>query len=204
MKNDSGKGQTLGLLQEERIVTGITTLDTVRTFAYDGPGITTNKGLVRPLTWCKQTEDITINGEFVTKDRISYEPSIYPAAYLTQYVGVNTTDAYVDTTRPFFNSTNETSLLDYTDRVTIIDQSPIVGAVATVSVSSAGTVTGFTISNVGSGYSGSPSVSISQPVDIVGGTRATATASVSAGGTITGFTITNAGAGYSRPILHRF
>ena len=197
LKNDSGKGQTLGLLQEERIVTGITTLDTVRTFAYDGPGITTNKGLVRPLTWCKQTEDITINGEFVTKDRISYEPSIYPAAYLTQYVGVNTTDAYVDTTRPFFNSTNETSLLDYTDRVTIIDQSPIVGAVATVSVSSAGTVTGFTISNVGSGYSGSPSVSISQPVDIVGGTRATATASVSAGGTITGFTITNAGAGYS-------
>ena len=197
LKNDSSKGQTFGLLQEERIVTGITTLDTVRTFAYDGPGITTNKGLVRPLTWCKQTDDITINGEVVTKDRILYEPSIYPAAYLTQYVGVNTTDAYVDTTRPFFNSTNETSLLDYTDRVTIIDQSPIVGAVATVSVSSAGTVTGFTISNVGSGYSGSPSVSISQPVDIVGGTRATATASVSAGGTITGFTITNAGAGYS-------
>ena len=118
-----------------RIVTRITTLDTVRTFALNGPGITTNKGLVRPLTWCKQTEDITINGEFM-KDRISYEPSIYPAACLTQYVGVNTTDAYVDTTRPFFNSTNETSL-DYTDRVTIIDQSPIVGAVALVSVSSA-------------------------------------------------------------------
>ena len=77
LKNDSGKGQTIGLLQEERIVTGITTLDTVTTFAYDGPGITTNQTLVRPLTWCKQIDDITINGDFVTKDRVEYEPSIY-------------------------------------------------------------------------------------------------------------------------------
>ena len=196
LKNDSGKGQTIGLLQEERIVTGITTLDTVTTFAYDGPGITTNQTLVRPLTWCKQIDDITINGDFVTKDRVEYEPSIYPAAYLTQYVGVNTVNAYVDTVRPFFNSKNETSLLDYNDRVTIVDQSPIVGAIATVTVSAGGSVTGFTISNVGSGYSGSADVSISQPIDIVGGTRATATANISGGG-VTSFTITNAGVGYS-------
>ena len=50
-KNDSGNGQSMALLQEERIVTGITTLDTVTTLAYDGPGITTNQTLVRPLTW---------------------------------------------------------------------------------------------------------------------------------------------------------
>ena len=196
LKNDSGKGQTLALFQEERIVTGITTLDTVTTFAYDGPGITTNQSLVRPVTWCKQIDDIVINGSFVTKDRVDYEPSIYPYGYITQYIGVNTTDAYVDSVRPFFNSTNETALLDYNDRVTIIDQTPIVGALATVSVSTAGTVTGFTISNVGSGYSGSAAVSISQPFDIVGGTRATATANISGGG-VTSFTITNAGAGYS-------
>ena len=196
LKNDSGNGQTIAFLQEERIVTGITTLDTVTTFAYDGPGITTNQALVRPVTWCKQIDDITINGDFVTKDRVEFEPSIFPAAYLTQYLGVNTVNAYVDTVRPFFNSKNETSLLDYNDRVTIVDQTPIVGAVATVTVSTAGTVTGFTISNVGSGYSGSAAVSISQPIDIVGGTRATATANISGGG-VTSFTITNAGAGYS-------
>ena len=196
LKNDSGKGQSLALFQDERIVTGITTLDTVTTFAYDGPGITTNQSLVRPLTWCKQIDDIVINGSFVTKDRVDYEPSIYPYGYITQYIGVNTTDAYVDSVRPFFNSTNETALLDYNDRVTIIDQSPIVGAVATVSISTTGTVSGFTISNVGSGYSGSAVVSISQPIDIVGGTRATATANISGGG-VTPFTITNAGAGYS-------
>ena len=61
-------------------MTGITTLDTVTTFAHDGPGITTNQTLVRPLTWCKQIDDITINGDFVTKDRVEYEPSIYPVA----------------------------------------------------------------------------------------------------------------------------
>ena len=70
------------------------------------------------------------------------------------------------------------------------------GAVATVTVSAGGSVTGFTISNVGSGYSGSAAVSISQPIDIVGGTRATATANISGGG-VTSFTITNAGVGYS-------
>jgi hypothetical protein len=196
LKNDSSLGQGFGFFQEERIVTGITTLDTVRTFPYDGPGITTNKSLVRPITWCKQIDDISINGSFVTKDRVDYEPSIYPAAYITSYVGVNSTQVYTDTTRPFFNSSNETSLLDYQDRITIVDQSAIVGAVATVTVSAAGTVTGFTLSNVGAGYS-TVTVSIGQPIDIVGGTRATATASVSAGGTISGFTITNAGAGYS-------
>jgi len=196
LKNDSSLGQGFGFFQEERIVTGITTLDTVRTFPYDGPGITTNKSLVRPITWCKQIDDISVNGSFVTKDRVDYEPSIYPAAYITSYVGVNSTQVYTDTTRPFFNSSNETSLLDYQDRITIVDQSSIVGAVATVTVSTAGTVTGFTLSNVGAGYS-TATVSIGQPIDIVGGTRATATASVSAGGTISGFTITNAGAGYS-------
>lgn len=199
LKNDSTKGQGFGLYQEPRTVVGITTLDTVRTFPYDGPGITTNQALVRPLTWCKQTDDITINGDFVTKDRVEYEPSIYPAAYLTSYVGTSSAVAYTDTVRPFFNSTNETSLLDYQDRIVIIDQSPIASAIATVTVSVAGTVTGFTISTGGQGYDGmTPTVSISEPDDIVGGTRATATASVT-GTAVTSITITNAGAGYTQP-----
>jgi len=199
LKNDPAKGQGFGLYQEPRTVVGITTLDTVRTFPYDGPGITTNQALVRPLTWCKQIDDITINGDFVTKDRVEYEPSIYPAAYLTSYVGTSSAVAYTDTVRPFFNSTNETSLLDYQDRIVIIDQSPIASAIATVTVSVAGTVTGFTISTGGQGYDGmTPTVSISEPDDIVGGTRATATASVT-GTAVTSITITNAGAGYTQP-----
>jgi hypothetical protein len=197
LKNDSSKRQGYGLFQEPRTVVGITTLDTTRTFPYDGPGITTNQSLVRPLTWCKQINDITINGDFVTKDRVEYEPSIYPAAYLTTYVGISSGIAYTDTIRPFFNSTNETPLLDYQDKIIIVDQSPIVAAIATVTVSVAGTVTGFTISTEGQGYGGmTPTVSISEPIDPLG-TRATAIANVSGSG-VTSLTITNAGAGYTQ------
>ena len=197
LKNDPSKGQSYGLYQESRTVVGITTLDTTRTFPYDGPGITTNQALVRPLTWCKQINDITINGDFVTKDRVEYEPSIYPAAYLTTYVGISSGIAYTDTIRPFFNSTNETPLLDYQDRIVIVDQSPIVAAIATATVSVAGTVTGFTISTGGQGYNGMiPTVSISEPIDPLG-TRATAIANVSGSG-VTSLTITNAGAGYTQ------
>ena len=198
LKNDSSKGQSFGLYQDPRVVTGITTLDTVTTFAYEGPGISNNRALVRPITWCKQHNDISINGDFITKDRVEYEPLIYPSAYLTTYVGVSSGYAYVDTIRPLFDASNETTSLTYQDRIEIVDQSPIAAAIGTVTVSVAGTVTGFTISTGGQGYDGmTPTVSISEPDDIIGGTRATATASVT-GSAVTSITITNAGAGYTQ------
>ena len=201
LKNNYKKGQSFGLFQEPRTVTGITTLDTVRTFAYDGPGVTTNTSLVRPITWCKQQNDIVINGQFVTKDRVEYEPFIQPAAYLISYVGLTSQFAYTDTARPFFNSRNETNLLEYQDRISIIDQRTIVGATATTGIGTTGTVTTITADLVGSGYSTfTPTVSISLPDDPTG-TRATATANVSGAG-VTSYTITNAGTGYTQaPIV---
>lgn len=196
LKNDYRKGQSFGLYQEPRVVTGITTIDTVRTFAYDGPGVTTNRSLVRPITWCKQQNDIVINGQFVTKDRVEYEPFIQPTAYLISYVGPTSQFAYTDTARPFFNSTNETNLLEYQDRINIIDQTSIVGATATTGIGST-SVTSIVASLVGSGYSTfTPTVSISAPND-PDGIRATATANVTGSG-VTSYTITNAGTGYTQ------
>jgi len=198
--NDYKKGQSFGFMQEPRTVTGITTIDTVRTFAYDGPGVTTNTSLVRPVTWCKQQNDIVINGQFVTKDRVEYEPFIQPAAYLISYVGPSSQFAYTNAARPFFNSTNETNLLEYQDRIDIIDQNSIVGATATTGIGTT-SVTSITATLVGSGYSTfTPTVSISLP-DIPGGVRAEATANVTGGG-VTSYTITNAGTGYTQaPIV---
>jgi len=199
LKNDGKKGQSFGFYQEPRIVTGITTLDTVRTFPYDGPGVTTNKSLVRPLSWCKQQNDIVINGQFITKDRVEYEPFIQPASYLISYVGTSSQFAYTDTARPFFNSTNETNLLDYQDKITIIDQKTIVGATATTGIGSS-SVTSITADLVGSGYSTfTPTVSISTPDD-PNGIRALVTANVSGSG-VTSYTITNAGTGYTQAPL---
>jgi hypothetical protein len=198
LKNDISKGQTFGLYQDPRVVTGITTLDTATTLAYNGPGVTTNTALVRPVTWCKQTDDITINGDFVTKDRIDQEPYIYPAAYLTSYVGFTSVYGYVDSIRPLFNSSRETNLLDYQDKVVIIDQGAIDVATATASTGSGGIITSFTVSNVGAGYSylTTPSVSVSLPDDI-NGTRATGIASVTGDGVVS-ISVSNAGTGYTQ------
>jgi len=194
--NDYRRGQSFGLTQEPRVVTGITTLDTVTTFAYDGPGVTTNRSLVRPVTWCKQQNDIVINGQFVTKDRPEYEPFIQPAAYLISYVGLTSAFAYTDTARPFFNSYNETRLLEYQDRISIIDQSSIVGATATAGIANS-SVTSIDAGLVGSGYSTfTPTVSIAKPSDPTG-IRATATANVTGTG-VASYTITNAGTGYTQ------
>ena len=196
LKNNPGAGQGFGLFQDTRTVTGITTLDTVRTFAYDGPGITTNQTLVRPVTWCKQVNDIIINGQFITKDREDQEPSIFPAAYLTSYVGVTSTYAYTDTSRPLFSGRNETNLKDYQDRITLIDQREFTTALGVATVGFGTTVTSVTITNVGSGYSTfTPTVSFSLPDDI-NGVRATGTANVTGSG-VTSITITNPGSGYT-------
>ncbi len=198
LKNDIAKGQTFGLYQDPRVVTGITTLDTVTTLAYNGPGVTTNTALVRPVTWCKQTDDITINGDFVTKDRIDQEPYIYPAAYLTSYVGFTSVYGYVDSIRPLFNSSSETNLLDYQDKIVIIDQGTIDVATATASTGAGGIITSFTVSNVGAGYSylTTPVVSVSLP-DELNGTRATGIASVTGDGVVS-ISVSNAGTGYTQ------
>jgi len=198
LKNDITKGQTFGLYQDPRVVTGITTLDTVTTLAYNGPGVTTNTALIRPVTWCKQTDDITIDGDFVTKDRVDQEPYIYPAAYLTSYVGFTSVYGYVDSIRPLFNSSSETNLLDYQDKVVIIDQGSIDVATATASTGVGGTITSFTVSNVGAGYSylTSPVVSVSLP-DELNGTRATGIASVIGDGVVS-ISVSNAGTGYTQ------
>lgn len=198
LKNDAIRGQDFGLQQEQRIVTGITTLDTTTTFPYDGPGLSTDLALVRPITWCKQTDDISIDGKFVTKDRVSQEPSIFPAAYLTSYIGVSSNYAYTDTARPFFDSRRETNLLEYQDLVTITDQSSIRTAIATA-VISGGSVISLPISDPGEGYTSlnSPNISISAP-NTLGGE--TATAEVYTDGDIVSFiNITNPGTGYTQP-----
>ena len=66
------------LQQDERVVTGINTTDSVKTNPYGGPGITDDETIVRPLKWCRQTEDKIIDGKVVGKDRVKYEVQCNP------------------------------------------------------------------------------------------------------------------------------
>jgi hypothetical protein len=193
--NNASKGQSAALNEDARTVTGINTVDTVSTNPYSGPGVTTNRSLLRPVTWCKQLVDKVIEGKKVGKDRIEYEPQVYPSAFILKNVGTSTDTVYVDTLRPLFDGTNESTIRTFQDVITITSQDTVVAAAATAVVSTAGTVSSLVISNAGLGYTLAPSVTIANPVG--GAVTATATATISGVGTVTTLTITGPGTGYT-------
>jgi hypothetical protein len=185
--------------EDYRTVTTINSVDNVNTNPYFGPGNTEDENLQRPVKWCRQTEDIIIDEQEVTKDRILYEAAITPTSYLIQPVGVGSTILYVDTIRPFFNSIkeNDTSLT-FQNSITIISQDNKVGASATALVSIAGTISSIVLSNGGVGYTTPPLISIQGSVGIgtTLGVNATAS-SIILSDSVTSISVINAGVGYT-------
>ena len=131
VNNNPEIGQTIAVDEDERIVVGINTIDSVSTNTYNGPGITDDTTLSRPVTWCKQQTDLIINGQEVAKDRPDYEPQIYPTSYLIQPVSTSSTFTYVDNVRPLFNYNSESNDRDFQNKIKIISQNTLVGASAT-------------------------------------------------------------------------
>ena len=191
-------GQSYFLDQEERIVTGINTVDSVQTTLYNGPGITSDTLLQRPVTWCKQTKDLVINSKKIGKDREIYEPLSRPSSYLITSVGVGSTECYVNNLVPAFNPKNEIGNASVRNKhqkiIEINDQKTLTGAAATAVVGTAGTIISFSITNPGAGYTVAPSVFVSNPAGFGGTTgRAEATSLISAAGTVTSVTVSYGG-----------
>jgi hypothetical protein len=183
--------------EDERLVTQINSVNSVGTNPYDNQGISTNQSYIRPLIWCKQTDDLFINGKEITKDRIWYEPLIYPETNIIQPLSVGSTILYVESVRTFFDNQKENALNSYISEIQIISQDTLVSAAATAIVSTAGTISSIIISNGGFGYSTVPQVSISNPVGLGTTSRALAQATISVGGTVSSIQITSPGTSYT-------
>ncbi len=141
-----------------RSVTKINSTDTITTNIYPGPGISTNESYSRPLYWCKQTEDRFINNNSVPKTRTELETLVYPNTNLIQPVGLGSTVIFVENVKTVFDSSKEN--YDAQNKVRIASQDTIVGAIGTAIVSSAGTITSISVSNIGLGYTVAPDVII--------------------------------------------
>jgi len=189
------------LKEDVRGVSTVTSTDTVQTVPYFGPGNTENEDLLRPVVWCKQTEDRVINEELVGKDRELYNANLNPTAYSIKTVGIGSTVIYVSNVRPFFdpNNENESATLRGTiqDKIDLITQQTLTGAAGTALVSTGGTVTGVTISDGGVGYS-TATVSFASTTGVSTSTQAMGSLTIGAAGTITGVAITNPGVGYTQ------
>ena len=192
---DSSIGQTNSLQETERTVEFIESPNLVKTLPYYGPGISSS--IVRPVTWCKQTEDKIINEKAVSKTRELYEPVINPFAYTIKSVGIGSTIIYVDNIRPFFNQSNESNSggvdsLKFQNEILIISQNTKIGASATAIVSAAGTVSSIDITDGGFGYEDVPSVTIEMPIGLGITQRATGIASITSG-IVTSITVSYGG-----------
>ena len=192
---DPDRGQREDLQENARTISTVTSIDTVKTIPYYGPGNTKDTTLERPIVWCRQTQDKIINGQEVGKDRELYEPVINPTANIISPIGIGSTIFYVDRLRPMFNLENESQDAPFRNsvqkEVTFIQPIVTVSAAATAVVSAAGTISSIVLSTGGVGYSTTPEVSIG-----IGSTRATAIATIS-GGVVTGVAISNPGTGYT-------
>jgi hypothetical protein len=121
------------LSQKSRIIELISSIDTADTNKYSNFGISEDENLLRPVTWCKQTEDLYIFGREVTKDRKIYNPYINPVAYLIKNLNVNDTEIFVDSAKLFFDYTKENISSDKSNVIEIISNSENVGEYENIS-----------------------------------------------------------------------
>ena len=202
--------------QQERTNYNILSAKLIETELYTELGIDeTNE---KPVRWTKQKVDLVINGRKVDKSREILEPQIYPTAKIigdfTNSSGIGGANGiFVDDAEVFFyekgthlsattpNETDGDYNLTFDTVDALVTSGEInVAAAATAIVSIAGTISGLSITEAGSGYTGTVNIGIEAPVGIekfVGlGTTATATATIT-NGKITSTTIVNPGAGYT-------
>ena len=194
--------------QNSRLVSYISASDKLETNIYADQGI--DVANYKPFSWTKQKVDSKINGEIVRKTRDSIEGSVYPSARIIRDLTSFDTELFVDDANFFKYEQNQTaaysgSLSPITigsfGALIVSGKDDPVSAALTATVSAAGTISALTITNAGSGYTGTTiPVKIARPRVIGVGIGSTATAIVNiSNGSISSPTITNPGYGYTTP-----
>ena len=191
--------------QGKRTVFNLNTSQKLETNPYLLQGV--NSTVSRSLNLIKQKVDKIINKSPVSKKRSSIEPRISPISKVIGDVETGDTSIYLDNIDLFKYDFADNDQPDLSFELTNKDQFNSVNASATATVSAAGTISGLTITNQGSGYTNTPTVKILEPTVGVGsfiksdgsvgfGTTATATATIS-NGQVNNILVSNPGLRYT-------
>ncbi len=108
--------------QDERIVRNIIARDTIQTTLYRGPGISSSKTPLRPISWSKQRNDKFVDGVVVSKARDLYVGQVYPAARIIQDIAKSDTTFYTDAGIIGFRRTEEPDETDLTLKIIDTDK----------------------------------------------------------------------------------
>jgi hypothetical protein len=99
--------EDLDYQQSDRLITDILSTETVETYFYNGSGISDDESRTRPITLCRQTEDLIINGQVIGKNRTFYDTLINPTTKLISSVSIGATQIFVENVRAFFDNKKE-------------------------------------------------------------------------------------------------
>lgn len=189
-------GDEYKFIENNRLVTDIILPDTVETNPYNSVGVTSDLEFLRPVKWCKQRNDTIIDGIGVNKNRIRYEPNIFPVSNLIQSVSVGSTQIFVDSVKTIFDPENENASAKITNKIEIVENSLASAAIATATVSLGGTIQSISLIGGGSGYKTNPNVDIQNPIG-VGSTGKAQLESNVLSGVVTSIVISSPGFGYT-------
>ena len=103
--------------QDKRIVREIISRDTLQTTLYKNQGITNIIDPKRPVTWCKQRDDLFVDGVRVSKARDIYGGRVFPAARIITDVGVNDTAVYADAGSLIFSKAEAPDINEFAIRI---------------------------------------------------------------------------------------
>ena len=155
--------------QGSRIVSDITSADTLETGIYLGDGI--NETDYKPLSWSKQKRDLLIGNNAQSKSRDSLEGMVFPTAKVIKDFSSTDTEIFLDDANFFNYEENESSIeINEVSGILIPGNSEPVGASFTAIVSAAGTITDINVLDGGSGYtpSSTVAVNIAPPIGGIG------------------------------------
>ena len=109
--------------QDPRLVKDIISVDIVETVPYQGPGISGDPTCLRVVEWCKQTEDIFLDGKIESKSRCELEARVYPTARAIQKVGTGSSVIYVDSVKLGFDDLKEDKTpIEERLKIKVVDQ----------------------------------------------------------------------------------
>ena len=106
--------------QDGRIIRDIISRDSVLTTLYTGVGISSEPEPMRPVTWCKQTEDMVISGIKIHKTRDMLRSRVRPVTRLIQGITSSTNTFYGYGGSLVFSKTEEPDTAEFD--IKIIDE----------------------------------------------------------------------------------
>ena len=152
--------------QLDRRVTEITGLRKTQTNLYGGKGISQSPSFVRMVSWEKQTSDLILDNQPLSKARTSLIGKVQPTTRIIQNVGINSDVIFVENAFPLFsaydNRSDRNSVLGGSIR--ILQENNVDRADASATVSAGGTISISGITDPGAGYNTIPTVSFATTV----------------------------------------